>query len=497
MIMRKSAVVLLAALLGTFACAPCPAQTASRQTGYREFRDRQDRVINARVLRVSGDMVTIERRDGTQFTVPVATFSQADQDYIRRSADRATRAASRDNWLRFRGPSGSGTADAKDLPLEWNANKNIVWRTALPGPGASSPVTWGDRIYVTCYTGYGIPGEPPGDKKQLVRHLVCLDRNEGSVLWDVETPSRHEVADYTNFVALHGFASSTPACDDDRVYCFYGSSGVYALDHRGRGQWNADVGKQTHGFGTGTSVLLHGNLVIVNACVESGSVVALDKQTGREVWRASGVKESWSTPVLAEVGGRWELLVDTADWFRAFDPATGRELWRCAGSQPPRYICPSPIVHDGIVYAVHGYHGPLSAIRPGGSGDVTDSHRLWVRPKLGTNVPSPVYCDGHVFSVREDGGVVTCVRAEDGEMVFEKRLEPSPGLIYASPLAADGKIYLVSRKNGAYVLAAGPKFKQLAHNVIEDDKSIFHGSLVPSGSRLLLRSDKFLYCIGK
>jgi len=495
--MHKGAVVFRALLLGAFACGACPAQTMGQQAGYREFRDRGDRVIQARVLRVSGDVVTIERKDGKQFTVPLAVFSQADQDYIRRSAERATPAAVRDNWPRFRGSNGSGAADAKDLPLDWNANRNIVWRTALPGPGASSPVIWGDRIYVTCYSGYGIPGEPPGEKGNLVRHLVCVDRNEGRILWDTKTRSRHEVADYGSFVALHGFASSTPACDGERVSCFYGCSGVYAFDLTGREQWNADVGTGTHGFGTGASVLLHDNLVIVNACVESGSVVALDKQTGREVWRASGIKESWNTPVLVDVAGRRELVVDSDDSLRAFDPATGRELWRSAGSQPPRYLCPSPIVHDGIVYAVHGFHGPMSAIRPGGSGDVTESHRLWVRPRVGTNVPSPVYCDGYVFSVREDGGVVTCVSAKDGEVVFEKRLEPSPGLIYASPLAADGKIYLVSREEGAYVLAAGPEFQQLAHNVIEDDKSIFHGSPVPDGSRLLLRSDKFLYCIGE
>ncbi len=127
------------------------------------------------------------------------------------------------------------------------------------------------------------------------------------------------------------------------------------------------MGQQTHGFGTGTSPILHGNMVIVNASVESGSLVALDKQTGREVWRAEDIQKSWNTPVLVEAGGRPELVVDTADSLRAFDPATGRALWRCEGSQPPRYLCPSPIVHDGIIYATHGCHGPLSAVRPGGS----------------------------------------------------------------------------------------------------------------------------------
>lgn len=190
-------------------------------------------------------------------------------------------------------------------------------------------------------------------------------------------------------------------------------------------------------------------------------------------------------------------MADTKDTLRAFDPANGSELWRCAGSQPPRYICPSPIVHDGIVYATHGYHGPFSAVRPGGNGDVSESHRIWVRPKVSSNVSSPVFHDGYLFSVHADDGVVSCVDAANGEVVYRERLQPSSGRIYASPLAADGKIYLVSREKGAYVLSAGPEFNQLAHNVIENDASIFNASFVVSRGRLLLRSDKALYCIGE
>jgi outer membrane protein assembly factor BamB len=483
-------------LLSGLIHASCSAQTSSGPGEYREFKDQRGRQIQALVLDVNGDEVTIQRRDGRKFTVAVTAFSQADQDYIRGLASGGAATAPSDDWPRFRGPNGSGTSDAKGLPLEWSANKNIVWKTALPGPGASSPITWGDRIYLTCYTGYGIDEESPGDPSNLVRHLICLDRGTGRILWNTGTPSRRRVSEYGRFIALHGFASSTPVCDGERVYCFYGSSGVYAFDLRGGEQWDADAGQETHGFGTGTSPILHDTLVIVNASVESGSLVALDKQTGREVWRAGDIQKSWNTPVLVEAGGRLELVVDTEDSLRAFDPATGRALWRCEGSQPPRYLCPSPIVHDGIIYATHGYHGPLSAVRPGGNGDVTNSHRLWVRPKVATNVPSPVFHDGYIYSVREEGGVFSCVNAENGELVFRERLQPAPGRIYASPLAADGKIYLVSREDGTYVLSAQPQFEQLAHNVIEGDDSIFNGSFVVSRGQLLLRSDKALYCIG-
>jgi hypothetical protein len=474
----------------------CLAQAINDPDEYREFKDQRGRTVVARVVGTGDDSVTIERRDGRRFTVDVSVFSEADQDFIRGLAKPSVTQEARDDWPRFRGPSGSGTADAKGLPVKWNANNNIVWKTVLPGPGASSPITFGDRIYLTCYTGYGLDQQSPGDKANLVRHLICFDRDSGRILWNTDAPSRHAVSSYENFIALHGFASSSPACDGQRVYCFFGSSGAYAFGLDGREQWHADIGEKTHSYGTGTSVVLHENLVIVNASIESGSLVALDKNSGRELWRAEGIEQSWNTPVFVDAGGRRELVLDTKDSLRGFDPSTGRELWRCAGSQPPRYLCPSPIVHDGIVYATHGYFGPLSAVRPGGSGDVTDSHRLWVLPKVGSNVPSPVFHNGYIFSVDSDKGIFSCVDAASGKLIFRERIQPSPERIYASPLVADGKIYLVTREQDTYVLAASPKFELLAHNVIEDDGSIFNGSLAVSRGQLLLRSDKFLYCIG-
>ncbi len=257
------------------------------------------------------------------------------------------------------------------------------------------------------------------------------------------------------------------------------------------------MGSQTHGFGTGTSPILYENLVIVNASIESQSLVALDKKSGQQAWSAGGIKQSWNTPVLVEAnGGNHELVLMTDSKLLAFNPADGKPLWNCVGSQPPRYICPSAVVHEGVIYALHGYHGPLAAVRPGGRGDVTSSHQLWAIPKKGSNVPSPVFHEGHIYWVKEDRGIVFCANAKSGEIVYQERLNPSPGLIYASPLAADGKIYYVSRENGAYVVDAQPSFKLIAHNTIEGDDSVFNGSPVVTGGRLLLRSDKALYCIG-
>ena len=472
-----------------------------RNDEFREFRDRQGRSVRAKIVRVTGDQLTVQRSDGKQFTAPIVRFSDDDQRFIRQWENHSSATAGtktdEHNWPRFRGIGGTGRSDETGLPTTWSLNDNLEWFTSLPGPGASSPIIWRDKVFVTCYAGYGISQENPGENVNLMRMLLCIDKAMGRTVWKRLIPSRRNVY-FPNFVALHGFASSTPVCDGERVYCFFGNSGVYAFDMDGEPAWDVEIGQKIHGFGTGASPVLHGNLLIVNACVESGSLIALDKKTGREVWRADNIEDAWNTPIFVNANNdRVELILDTKDHLRAFEPLSGRELWKSAGSQPPRYICPSPIAHDGVIYAVHGYHGPLTAVRPGGSGDVSESHRLWTLDRVGSNVPSPVYHDGLLYIAKEDGGVITCVDANSGELVYRERLRPSPRLIYASPLAADGKIYFVSREDGAYVLAAGREFKQLAHNVIQTDDSIFNGSPVVSGGKMFLRSNRFLYCLRK
>ena len=186
-------------------------------------------------------------------------------------------------------------------------------------------------------------------------------------------------------------------------------------------------------------------------------------------------------------------MVDTEDKLRAFDPDTGRELWQCAGSQPPRYLCPSPIVHNGIIYATHGYHGPLSAVRAGGSGDVTATHRLWTS-NTGSNVTSPIYHDRHLYWMSEKLGIAYCAIAATGELVYEQRLERFGG-VYASPVLAEGRLYYFDRHGSAVVLAAKPEFEQLAHNEFESDESDFNASPAISDGQLFLRSDRHLYCV--
>lgn len=409
-----------------------------------------------------------------------------------RSVAASTSAGSSADWPGFRGPTGMGTSDAKGLPVTWGLDDNIAWKVELPGPGASSPVVFGDKIYLTCYTGFFVPGEDGGSPEDLKRHLVVLNRADGSTAWDkavkAKLPEEERIRD-------HGFAANTPAVDAERIYVFFGKTGVFAFDHSGQELWQADVGSKTHGWGTSASPVLYKDKVFINASVESESLVALDRKTGEEKWRAGGIREAWNTPlVVTAASGRQELVIATQGKILAFDPETGKELWSCK-TDIGWYMVPSVVAHDGVVYALGGRSGVAAlAVRAGGDGDVTKSHRLWTSMN-GSNVSSPVYLDGHLYWMHESRGVAFCAKADTGEIIYEKRLD-RPGQVYASALLADGRLYYLTRDGMTYVLAAKPEYEELSANDLRD-RTIFNGSPSVDGSRLLIRSDKYLYCIGK
>ncbi|MEO8496746.1 MAG: PQQ-binding-like beta-propeller repeat protein [Planctomycetota bacterium] len=391
------------------------------------------------------------------------------------------------DWSQFRGPGGLGVSAETGLPVEWSGTENLTWRTELPGYGASSPITLDGKVYVTCYSGYGTDGDAE-KMEDLTLHVVCVNRADGSIAWDQkvkpELPETERVRD-------HGYAAATPATDGEFLYVFFGKTGVLKFDLNGKQIWQSDVGSGLNGWGCGTSPVLFENLVIVNASVESGSLVAIDKESGTEVWRAGGMKSSWNTPQLVRLAnGPPELVVSVKDYILGFDPKTGKELWRCDGISD--YVCPSVISQDGIVYVIGGRTSKAIAVRAGGRGDVTDTHKLW-EAKAGSNVTSPIIHDGHMYWVSDRNSVAYCVRLSDGEVLYSERFRDQP---YASATAGDGKIYVVTRNGGTYVLAATPKFTQLAHNKFED-RSTFNASPAISNGQIFLRSDKYLYCVGK
>lgn len=395
-------------------------------------------------------------------------------------------------WTRFRGPDGLGISDATDLPLKWDQTTNLAWKTALPGAGASSPITYGDRAFVTSYTGYFVPHQPGGSLKQLKRHLIAVGLDNGRILWDKEVPAK---LPEESQIRDHGFAANSVAVDAERVYAFFGKSGVFAFAHDGKQLWQASVGSKTSGWGTAASPVLHEDLVFVNASVESESLVALDRRTGKEKWRAGGIREAWNTPLVVTAdSGRQEVVVATVGHIRAFDPASGRPLWSCR-TDIRWYMVPSVVAADGVVYCLGGRSGTTAlAVRAGGNGDVTETHRLWTSPK-GSNVSSPVYLDGHLYWMHEKLGIAYCAKAATGEIVYEERLHRA-GQVYASALLAAGRLYYVTRYGKTFVLAAKPEFEQLAVNDLSD-RGVFNASPAVAGNRLLLRSDKYLYCVGK
>ncbi len=392
-----------------------------------------------------------------------------------------------DDWKQFRGPGGQGVSEKTGLPAEWSENKNLAWKTNLPGAGSSSPIALGNELFVTCYSGYG-EDDPDGSLEALKLHLVCLNKSDGNIKWDKKiTPRLPE----SKRVRDHGYAGPTPATDGESIYVFFGKSGVYKFDLKGKQIWNTTVGDGLHGWGCGTSPVLFENLVIVNASVENKSLVAIDKNSGDIAWEQNGMVASWNTPHLVKLAnGNTELVVSVKNKILAFNPKTGKPIWSCHGIED--YVCPSLISNNGIVYAIGGRSSRCLAIKAGGMGDVTETHLIW-ETGVGANVSSPVAFDGHLYWVSDRKSIAYCVRMKDGEVVYEERFKGQP---YASTVVADGKLYVVTRRGGTFVLDAKPEYKELSRNRFEDSTQ-FNASPIVTGSKLILRSNQYLYCVEK
>jgi outer membrane protein assembly factor BamB len=385
-----------------------------------------------------------------------------------------------------------GVSTSTGLPLTWSENDNLLWKVRLPGAGASTPSVVGDRIYLTCYTGYLVPGEPEGSLDQLQRHLLCLNRDDGQPSWQksvkAKLPEEERIRD-------HGYAANSPTADDRIVCVFFGKSGVHCYNHEGRKLWQADVGSGTSGWGTAASPVFYDDLIFINASVESESLVALDRRTGQQRWRAEGIKESWNTPLMVKnESGEDELVLAIQGKVLGFDPKSGEPLWSC-DTDIRWYMVPTAVAADGVVYVLGGRSGTAAlAVRAGGRGDVTDTHRLWTS-RNGSNVTSPIIHDGHLYWMHESLGIAYCAKADSGELVYEERMN-RVGQVYASALLAEDRLYYLSRSGRATVLAAEPRFELLATNELRDGTQ-FNASPAVTGNRMLLRSDRYLYCLGQ
>lgn len=398
------------------------------------------------------------------------------------------------DWPRLRGPNGAGTAPEAKTPQFWEGQENIAWQTALPGPGGSSPIICGDLIFLTAYTGYGLDPDEPGTIEKLEHRLLCLARTDGKLLWDRAVKTAPSQAEYGRLLALHGYASNTPVTDGKAVYAFFGSSGVHAFSTSGEPLWNASVGNGTDQWGSAASPILYKDLLIVNASVESNSLVALDKATGKKLWQVEGVRRCWGTPlVVTSAAGRDELVVNYEGTVLGLNPATGEKLWECEGIKD--YVCASVVADKDVVFLTAGRTTQTLAVRTGGQGDVSKTHVLW-RVRDGSKVGTPLVHNGRLSWV-DNRGVAFCLDAATGKTLYKQMIEfeGKGDKVYASVVLGGDKLYVVSREGGVAVLEEGPEFRQLAHNKL--DPSVANASPAIAGNQLLLRTDKFLYCIGK
>ncbi|WP_298863522.1 PQQ-binding-like beta-propeller repeat protein [uncultured Gimesia sp.] len=427
-------------------------------------------------------------------------------------------------WTRFRGPNGSGVSnEKKSTPAEWSDQKNLKWKAALPGRGSSSPIIVGDKVFITCWSGYGMNRSDPGDQKNLRRHLVCLDRKSGKILWDKSVKPVLPEDTYTGMFAEHGYASHTPTSDGKRVYVYYGKSGALAYDFDGNQLWQTIVGDELdpRRWGSSSSPILYKDLLIVTATAESEAIVALNKVTGKEVWRqeSTGFNATWGTPILVSINDeRTDLVIGVPFEIWSLNPNTGKLRWYCEAMSTETY-CSSVIAHNGVVYGIEGRGGGSIAVRANGKGDVTKSHVLW-SGRDSNRIETPVIYQNRIYFFSK--GIANCIDARTGERIFRGRLDSGNtvasdereeqagnrsggrqgrggfrGSDYSSPVIADGKIYFTSRSGETYVIKASDKLEQLSVNRLTDDNEDFSATPAVSGGQLFIRSDRHLYCIGE
>ncbi|MCC9642424.1 PQQ-binding-like beta-propeller repeat protein [Rhodopirellula sp. JC740] len=409
-----------------------------------------------------------------------------------------------EDWSRFRGPNGSGVSqDGGSLPGKWSPNANVAWRTELPGAGVSSPIVVGDRVFVTAYSGYGLDRQDPGDIKNLVRHLVCVDLSSGEVLWQKDVPAAQPEDPYTGIgVTAHGYASHTPVSDGQRVYAYFGKSGLHAFDLDGNTLWNVDLGNESDPWkwGSSSSPIVYEDKVIVTASAESQSVVAVNKDNGEVVWRqeAEGLDGMWGTPAVAKIDdGRSDLVMSVAKEVWGLDPATGKLRWYAATSGAEQAHS-SAIVDGNQVFAFTGRGGGSAAVEAGGTGDVTDSKIAWTG-RDSARFGSPVFDGEHLYLVA--GGVLSVIDAKTGDKVDQLRLEGATrgggmgSQDYGSPIIADGKLIYVNGTGQAFVYQLGEEAELLSVNRFTSDAESFGGSPAVSQGKLLVRSNKNLYCV--
>ena len=409
-------------------------------------------------------------------------------------------------WHQWRGPEGNGVSRTARPPVVWSEDQNVQWKVAIPGDGSSTPIVWGDRVFILTAvdTGRVDPSLPrPEDQPKRVFGIthpntfyrfavLCYDRNTGRELWQRTATERvpHE--------GHHGdndFASAAPATDGSHLYCWFGSAGLYCYDLRGEPIWNRDPGRVRMGasLGEGCSPVVHdGRVVIVRDNAEQSTIEVLDSRTGQTVWKKERDEpNAWATPFVVEFDGRTQVITAASNLVRSYDLETGDIIWQCGGLTGN--VIPAPVVEDGVVFCMSGYKGySLLALPLSARGDISGTDKIvWSADRGTPYVPSPLLYDGMLYFTRSNQALLTVLDSKTGEPILEPVRLPGLSNVYSSPVGADGRVYITGRGGKTLVLQRGRELKVLATNRLDER---IDASPALAGRQLFLRGTKSLYC---
>jgi outer membrane protein assembly factor BamB len=391
------------------------------------------------------------------------------------------------DWPAFRGPGGNGIAAAQSVPLHWGPDRNIRWKTPLPAPGNSSPIVSGNRVFISAASDEGHN-----------RGLDCFDCDTGKLLWSKSV--RFDGKDPTH--QTNPYCGSTPAADGKRVVVWHGSAGLYCYDYDGNALWSRDLGTFTHIWGYGSSPIFHGDRILLNCGPgERTFVTAIGAADGKTLWQvdepggtsgeggADTWTGSWSTPVLIRFEGRDQVLVSLPNHVKAFDTQNGQLLWSCGGLG--KLVYTSPVVSEGIAVAMSGYHGPAIGFKLGGTGDITDSNRLWqTTEKNPQRIGTGVAAGGHLYMANEQQ-LAQCLDMRTGRALWTSRMPA--GVIWGSPVLVGDRLYVANQRGATVVFRTNPeKFELLAENELGEASN---STLAIVDGRIYLRTSGHLFCI--
>jgi outer membrane protein assembly factor BamB len=403
------------------------------------------------------------------------------------------------NWPSWRGDlAGTGKSTETDLPLKWSKTENVKWRVELPNRGNSTPVVWGNRVFISQVV-----------EKENFRSLMCFNRKNGKLLWQRGVKfSEKESTHRTN-----PYCSASPVTDGKRVIVTFGSAGVYCYDFSGKELWQRDLGPQSHTWGNASSPILYqGVCILYHGPGKDAFLIGMDKDSGSTVWQYNepkwktgkrtdgfkgkedtGIVGSFCTPIVVNAKGRDELIMSFPTEIKAFNPATGDELWNCRGLNPLVYC--STIYADGVVVAMGGYSGNTMAVKVGGNGDVTDTHRLWQQIRANGGIASGLIHEGHVY-YQNTGGIGYCLDLKSGKEVWQERLKGTSRRTgaWGSVMQSGDRIYYLNQGGDTIVYEAKPTFKQLAANSLGEQSN---ACIAPSDGELFIRTEKALWCIAE